>query len=212
MGGPYRQFFSDVSQELQMVAQKVGDEEAEDREETHPDGLHGQDGGATGQKPESLGLLCPSGSMLAKAERGKDNFALNPSKVSSRDLSLFIFLGVLMGVCVRTNTNLAVNLPTFVWKLLVGQRLAADDIMEFDEGIITELNALLRASKEDFELQFEDRFFTTRLSDQSVVPLGEGGATKALTYENRVEYVKKVLHTRMTECEAQVEAIKRGMY
>jgi hypothetical protein len=149
--------------------------------------------------------------MLAKAERGKDNFALNPGKVSSRDLSLFIFLGVLMGVCVRTNTNLAVNLPTFVWKLLVGQRLAADDITEFDEGIITELSALLGASEEDFEIQFEDRFFTTRLSDQSEVTLEEGGATRPLTYENRVEYVRKALYTRMTECEAQVEAIRRGM-
>lgn len=54
--------------------------------------------------------------MLGNSERGKDNFALNPRKVSSRDLSLFNFLGVLMGVCIRTNTNLAINLPSLVWK------------------------------------------------------------------------------------------------
>jgi hypothetical protein len=41
MGGPYRQFFSDVSQELQMVAQKAADEDGEDREEVNADGLHG---------------------------------------------------------------------------------------------------------------------------------------------------------------------------
>lgn len=37
MGGPYRQFFSDVSQELQMVAQKSSDEDGEDREEINAD-------------------------------------------------------------------------------------------------------------------------------------------------------------------------------
>jgi hypothetical protein len=44
-----------------------------------------------------------------------------------------------MGVCIRTNTNLSINLPSIVWKQLVGQRLAVDDIEEFDDGIITEL-------------------------------------------------------------------------
>ena len=135
-----------------MVAHKSIDEDGEDREEINGEVMNGLDGSANGKKPTNLELLCPSGNMLAKAERGKDNFALNPGKVSSRDLSLFIFLGVLMGVCVRTNTNLAINLPTFVWKLLVGQILAANDIAEFDEGIITELNALMGSSEEDFDI------------------------------------------------------------
>jgi hypothetical protein len=38
MGGPYRQFFSDVSQELQIVAPKSGDEDGEEREEANADG------------------------------------------------------------------------------------------------------------------------------------------------------------------------------
>jgi other hect domain ubiquitin protein ligase E3 len=139
--------------------------------------------------------------MLGASEKGKDNFALNPRKLSSRDLSLFNFLGVLMGICIRTNTNLAVNLPSLVWKQLVGQRLSMDDIAEFDEGIITELNGLLNATEDEFENQFSERYFTTRLSDQSIISLEEGGANKPLTFENRVEYVKKVLYARMTECE-----------
>jgi other hect domain ubiquitin protein ligase E3 len=139
--------------------------------------------------------------MLGASEKGKDNFALNPRKISSRDLSLFNFLGVLMGICIRTNTNLAVNLPSLVWKQLVGQRLSMDDIAEFDEGIITELNGLLNASEEEFENLYSEKYFTTRLSDQSIISLEEGGANKPLTFENRVEYVKKVLYARMTECE-----------
>jgi len=77
--------------------------------------------------------------MQRNSERGKDNFVLHPQKVSPHDLSLFTFLGVLMGVCIRTNTNLAINLPSFVWKQLVGQRLTIDDVEEFDDGIVAEL-------------------------------------------------------------------------
>lgn len=45
MGGPYRQFFSDVSQELQMVAEKSGDDEdREDAENENVDGIQEQDG------------------------------------------------------------------------------------------------------------------------------------------------------------------------
>lgn len=83
--------------------------------------------------------------MLRNSENGKDNFVLNPQKVSQHDLSLFNFLGILMGVCIRTNTNLCINLPSIVWKQLVGQRLTIDDIGEFDDGMISELTEMLNA-------------------------------------------------------------------
>jgi hypothetical protein len=120
-GGPYRQFFSDISDELRLVAPKSGEEDGEHGEngdEANAEGAQGQEASAQGAK--TLGLLCQSSNMLGNAEKGKDNFTLNPRKASSRDLSLFNFLGILMGVCIRTNTNLGINLPSLVWKQLVG--------------------------------------------------------------------------------------------
>ena len=150
--------------------------------------------------------------MVRNSEKGKDNFVLNPQKVASHDLSLYNFLGVLMGVCIRTNTNLSINLPSIVWKQLVGQRLAIDDIEEFDDGIITELKEILSTtSVEDFESKFGDRDFNTTLSDSSTIELEDGGAKRVLTVANRVEYVRKTLYARMKECEQQCEAIKRGI-
>mmetsp|Transcript_28539 Transcript_28539/g.43119 ORF Transcript_28539/g.43119 Transcript_28539/m.43119 type:complete len:151 (-) Transcript_28539:869-1321(-) len=116
MGGPYRQFFSDISQELHIVNEKGADpeEEKEDADNENPNA------DAEGSDSQYLGLLCQSRNMVRNSETGKDNFVLNPQKVSSQDLSLFNFLGVLMGVCIRTNTNLSINLPSLVWKQLVG--------------------------------------------------------------------------------------------
>lgn len=67
-----------------------------------------------------------------------------------------------MGVCIRTNANLGINLPSLVWKQLVGQRLNFDDIEEFDAGIRIQLGPMLSAkTPEEFEVLFEDHFFTS---------------------------------------------------
>lgn len=100
--------------------------------------------------------------MQRNSERGKDNFVLNPSKIGPRDLSLFQFLGALMGVCIRTNTNLVLNLPSFVWKQLVGQQLTAEDLFDFDDGIEAELSEMLRQpTADEFDAIYAGKFFTT---------------------------------------------------
>ena len=77
---------------------------------------------------------------------------------------------------------------------------------------MAELGEILQApSEEDFESRFTDRYFTTTLSDGSVVALVDNGASRALTYANRLDYVREALRARMRECEQQSEAIRRGM-
>ena len=55
-----------------------------------------------------------------KAEFGKENYTLNPSLSSSSEMAHLNFLGMLMGVSMRTNTSISVELPTLFWKQLVG--------------------------------------------------------------------------------------------
>lgn len=89
-----------------------------------------------------------------------------------------------------------------------------EDLEEFDDGLITYLNGILDADAknvEEFENLYGGRYFTTGLSDSSVVELEQGGSKRLLTLQNRMEYVRKTLYTRMKECEAQCEAIKRGI-
>ncbi len=92
-GGPYRQFFTDVSQELQPMG-----------------------GVIKGTNQNLLGLLCPSPNNKTGSNVGKGKFVINTSRSSTHDLSLFEFLGILMGVCIRTGAHLTLDLPQFVWK------------------------------------------------------------------------------------------------
>lgn len=67
-----------------------------------------------------LSLLLPCRNQLDNEQEGKDKFMLNSKKNSSSDLTLFYFLGVLMGVCIRTGAKMILDLPRVVWKQLVG--------------------------------------------------------------------------------------------
>jgi len=47
---------------------------------------------------------------------GKDKFVLNSTKSGSSSLNHYFFLGVLMGVCIRTGAKMILDLPRIVWK------------------------------------------------------------------------------------------------
>lgn len=151
--------------------------------------------------------------MQTSARRGKENFTINPLLTSQRDLSYFNFLGVLMGVCIRTNPVISVNLPTIFWKELTGQRFNHDDLATYDDSILAQLSQLLACkTKEEFDELFEEFSFTTVLSDgKSRVELVVGGEDKELTFENRIDYARKLLYVRMNEFKKQAHAIKKGI-
>jgi hypothetical protein len=58
-----------------------------------------------------LNLLYPSANNRSRSNIGKGKFVLSPSKNSSHDLSLYEFLGILMGACIRTGAHLNLDLP-----------------------------------------------------------------------------------------------------
>ena len=67
-----------------------------------------------------LNLLLPCSNQLYNEQEGKDKFMLNSEKTSATDLNQYYFLGVLMGICIRTGAKMILDLPRIVWKQLVG--------------------------------------------------------------------------------------------
>lgn len=66
------------------------------------------------------------------------------------------------------------DLPQFVWKQLVGQKLSPEDLIEIDYGFWKLLSFMLTANKK----LYEDSIFETwsvTLSDETLVELKENG-------------------------------------
>jgi len=91
-GGPYRQFFADVSKELQPTSLEIL------------------------TNKYLINLLKPCANQRGREKFGKDKFVLNSQANGQRQLSQYEFLGVLMGVCIRTGSCLMLDLPQMFWK------------------------------------------------------------------------------------------------
>lgn len=96
IGGPYRQFFSDISAELQDKDYK---------------------------NKKSLKLLHPTSNNIAQRGEFKDRWTFTPSYNNNTALNYYQYLGILMGVCIRTGVHLTLDLCSLIWKKIVSKLL-----------------------------------------------------------------------------------------
>lgn len=186
--GPYRQFYSDVSAELQ------------------PSLLNDTDLNDT----KHLSLFIPSPNRANQLGDFKDKYVINPSNKSSYYLQLYEYLGELMGCAFRTGTFLTFDLPTMFWKKLVGQQISEEDIDEVDKGIMELVRFFKESSAEIIE---NDIFqtFTAMLSDKNIIELIPNGKNIKVTHENNAQFIEKFLEARLGEADVQIEAIRKGI-
>jgi len=170
---------------------------------------------------EKLPLFIPcTNAQLAQEEVGignnRDKYIPKPSCNDPTHMKMFEFLGKLMGVAVRSSTPLPLDLPSVVWKPLIGLPTSIKDLKDIDQFCGQCLDNLLHPEAHDINEEnfssiiFEN--FTTVLSDKTVVELKENGESEPVTFENRVEYVELVKACRLSESKEQIEAIKQGLY
>ena len=190
--GPYRQFFSDISGELQ------------------PSALHEHERDFFLDVNRKFNLLIPSPNRANELGDFKEKFVVNPSNKSSYYLQLYEFLGLLMGCAFRTGTFLTIDLPTLFWKKLVGQQIAEEDLQEIDKGVFELVRFFKTSDKETLE---NDIFqtFTVLLSDKTMVELIPDGRNVRVTADNKVEFISKVLEARIEESALQIAAIRKGV-
>ncbi|KAF0297934.1 putative E3 ubiquitin-protein ligase HERC1 [Amphibalanus amphitrite] len=160
-------------------------------------------------------LLVPTPNAVSDTGCHRDRFLLNPELAAPHQLSLFKFLGILLGVAIRTKKPLAIPLAPFVWKLLANMSLGLDDLEETD-SLFTQSLRYVRELSDDIPEEtlnevlpvetFEAPSCTGRL-----VPVVAGGRTLRVTAATRREYVRRAVLYRLHEMDLQVSAVREGM-
>ena len=151
-------------------------------------------------------IVTPNGRHESGANR--DCFILNPDAASSPvHLNMFRFLGVIIGIAIRTGSPLSLSLAEPVWKQLAGMPLSVTDLAEIDKDYVPGLMCIRDMEAEAFEAM--EMPFSTPSASGGEVQLDR--KINRITLKNREEYVRKALHYRLHEFEAQVAAIREGM-
>lgn len=120
------------------------------------------------------------------------------------------FVGRLAAAAIQSDENVVLQFPPFVWKKIAHFPV---DAIEYERSIDVHLSsykAMLTMDAETFEFSFEELTFQVQLSDGSSRELLPGGAAKAVTVENREEFVQLVVDARLHEIDLQCEAIRYG--
>ena len=79
-----------------------------------------------------LTLLIPTPNGRDESGTSRDCYLLNPTLRSPHHMQMFRFLGLLMGIAIRTGAPLSLNLAEPVWKQISGSSLTTKDITEVD--------------------------------------------------------------------------------
>ena len=139
----------------------------------------------------------------------RDNYIPSPA---CDNFPRYAFLGQLMGAMFRSQESLALSLPQFLWKRLVGEPVTwSRDFVSVDSAEVRFIESIETMSREKFDDAFAGALnFTTVRSGGEVVPLVADGTEKLVAYDDRLEYCRLVKEKRMSENTRQVDALRRG--
>jgi hypothetical protein len=143
----------------------------------------------------------------------RDKFVPRPSATLPQHLSLFYFVGQLIGMCIRMKSVLALHLPSLFWKQLLSVPLCTDDLERVDRIFVNILDHLKHASTvdsfniEDLDL---DMHFECELTDGRTVELKPGGSEVPVTKETLYEYITLMEEARLYEARSAMSALQAG--
>ena len=125
---------------------------------------------------------------------------LNSEKSSSSHLNLYYFLGVLMGVCIRTGAKMILDLPKVVWKQLVGQKINIDDLAEVEIRFVRMLQMGLEFDEEAY--QSTPFNWVSEMPDGTSLDLREDGEAQKpaeVSFADRFMFIERALRTRLVQ-------------
>jgi hypothetical protein len=145
----------------------------------------------------------------------KEKFLPNSGCTSSIHLSMYAFVGKLMGIAIRGRHTLDLDFPNVIWKPLVGLPLTRADLTAvnslcFSMWDMVKLIPRPADAKETDPIGDTVRFRTVT-STGKTVELKPGGNDIPVTWANRDEFLRLEEQFRLREFDTQVLAIKKGL-
>ena len=153
-----------------------------------------------------LFILCPNGKNSVGLNREK--WIPNPSCTKSIHLQLYEFIGVLMGMCLRTKQALSFDFPSLIWKQLLNEKIDITDLENIDKLCVQALDELQKVNPDQFEYIVYEKF-NTILSNGEQIELKQNGNNVDVTIDNLQEFVSLVIKKRLNESKKQIKAIQK---
>lgn len=163
-----------------------------------------------------LPLFLPSPNNSLNTGLFRDAYIPHPDSTSSLHMAMYRFLGVLFGIAIRTQNNLALTFPPLFWKRMAQEPVELQDLKGIDENSVKALELLRdpksqNVSEEDFAQLLTEFTFTTKNSAGREISLVPGGKDTIVTRERAEEYANMIEALRLNENLEAYEMIRAGL-
>jgi len=166
-----------------------------------------------------LPVLIPTPNQHSDVGEHRDAFLLNPAldiSPGSPGRRMLLFLGRLMGVCIRRGDVLPLRLSQVIWKGILGEELDLQDLESFDLAAAESVKHLRQCSAsgtspEGFRASFGELRFVSQDSAGRERELLELGRTVPVTAEQAARYAELIQEMRLGESRRQLEYIRAGL-
>ncbi|XP_062590799.1 probable E3 ubiquitin-protein ligase HECTD4 isoform X2 [Saccostrea cucullata] len=147
----------------------------------------------------------------------KGRYIFRPGPMSYSEERLLQFFGQLLGITMRADIPLGMDMLSCFWKLLVGTEL--DPVQDLKEADQLTYNYIKKIEMVETESELQalcsgafSRFVYSSLAGEEVELVNKGG-TVQVCWENRQEYVDAIRRLRFQEllCEDRVRAVHCGL-
>ena len=157
-----------------------------------------------------LPLFIPTANNKNAFGNNREKWTVNPSSKGPACISAYEFLGKLIGMILKSDQIIQLDLPSIFWKKLLDMPVRKEDLLQVDAFCLNSLDSIISLPKETFD-EFET-YFCASLSNGSVVELIPNGTAIRVPYSRREEYADLVIKARLSEGDMQIEAVKRGLF
>ena len=146
-----------------------------------------------------------------------DKYVPNPSRRKPLHVQMYVFVGKLMGIAMRTKASLPFHFPPLFYKKILGHPVGRLDLKAIDKFLVDKLDDLCAAPEkpgmtaEIFDDQYGDVTFMTTSADGRPVELAPGGKKRHLDLSNCAEYVRLMYGYHLSEFDAAAAAVARGL-
>ncbi|XP_048243824.1 E3 ubiquitin-protein ligase HERC2-like isoform X1 [Haliotis rufescens] len=150
-------------------------------------------------------IMTPNGRDESGANR--DCFLLNPIMKQPLHQNMFRFLGILIGIAIRSGSPLSLNIAEPAWKQLAGLPLTISDLTEVDKDFVPGLMCIKEMDGET--LKINEMPFSIPSATGQEIQLSSKYAR--IMSDNRAEYIKLAMNYRLHEFDLQVKWVREGM-
>jgi len=165
-----------------------------------------------------LSLLIPTPNNRERIGLAQDAWVPNPGATHSSQVKMLPFVAKIMGLALRTEHYLALNLSRVIWKRLTGEPIVLEDLKEVDLLWYKTVKKLISIGENkeigvgiEDALEFGIENFTYASSDGRISNLIHRGYKKKVTSENFNQYLQLLVSARVNEFNIQCDALRKGL-